>query len=503
MTWTSADLMVKFQMTGLERKMTSYKSSQQNASGSRRPIFDNSDSSSNRNISADTVRRTIIEQPFTSDTVRRTLDEQPGTSRSLTHLTSSPVKGGRSDLVFSDIESVSTIPSRPVKDPKALEEGMIRLKEKILRQKQSSSAARNTTIKSSDSQVRFLAPEQYNPAGTSYNSKSAPQVVSSKVVRKRKKATAPVLEHAHGCNEAQKPVKKHPAPVHTKPATPDHRPALKPAPKPMQRKVKTGVNSTNTIITTSTWRQGAALTRKVLGNKTQETSTSTSITSDTSTPKSETKKISAPGKSVKRSKSPAKAVRKPRKIEKVPVEEPPKVKARHYDPKDVKQYMQETRKQRKGQLAADKKRQQEAEKEKEKRLKELDDFRKKALKKSHPSPVTTTPGSRDRVLTDSTTPPPHISRDKFLSDSGSKKRVSSNESSDKENTASEKSVRSIPLILPQSFPARYVPASYAFGRGYFDCLTYFLNKSFPNFNEIQFPPYLSLVPCICIILYPF
>lgn len=354
--------------------------------------------------------------------------------------TSSPLKHGRTDLVFSDVDSVSTIPSRPLKDPKAIEEGMIKLKEKILRQKQMSNRSReleNKPSRSSENQVRFLDPQQYS-AATSHHSQ-AQQIAPQSIVRKRKKATAPSLDHYPGCNEAQKPVRKILPIVRVK--SPE---VVK---QPVIRKVKSGeAGSKSTIITTSSWRQGAALTRKVLGNKTQETTTTTSttsVTSETTSTKSDKKDVTKkePSKKsvrkVAKPKSPSKVkspvpvvVRKPRKIKKPVVEEPPKVKARHYDLGDVKQYIEHSRKQRKEQQLAERKKQAEAEAEKEKRLKELDEFRKKALKRCT---VNTSPTS------------PVQKRVESRLDSA-KKRISSTESSDKENT--DNSVREIPLIPP-------------------------------------------------------
>jgi hypothetical protein len=209
--------------------------------------------------------------------------------------------------------------------------------------------------------------------------------------------------------------------------------------KPIQRKVKTGDGGRSAIITTSSWRQGAALTRKVLANKTQENTSSTSITSETTSTKSSAvvKKDSEPVKISKKPKTPPKVTRKPRKIEKPPVEAPPKVKARHYNPSDVQTYIENTRKQRKEQMMAEKRKQIEAEKEKDKRLKELFDFQKKALKRCSVNP--------------SSTPTPPQTKMMMSADSVDKIRATCSESSDKENvTIDEKSIPNIPLIPPST-----------------------------------------------------
>ena len=417
-------ILFRFQASGLERKITTYTNSRKTQDQpATRSVFENMDRVDNRNLAADTIPRVIVES-------RSNLDSNSN------QRTSSPLKSGRTDVVFSDIESVSTIPSRPIRDPKAIEEGMIKLKEKILKQKQLSGQIRKgkDLYKVEDQQVRFLNPEEYSISTSQYT--RAPQVAPKSIVRKRKKATAPTLENNIGCNQPQKPVKKPPQPVQTRSKTPEPKPVIR---QPVQRKVKTGDGGKSAIITTSSWRQGAALTRKVLGNKTQENTSSTSITSETMSTKSSevVKTESQSTKKVKKPKTPPKVPRKPRKIEKPPAEELPKVKARHYNPSDVQSYIENTRKQRKEQMAAAKKKQIEAEKEKEKRLKELFDFQRKALKRStaNPSPVS----------------PPPQNRKKISTDSGSKTRATSSESSDKENiTISEKAIPNIPLILPST-----------------------------------------------------
>ena len=407
----------------MEKKITTYRNARRN--GDHLPttsVFDNMDLTNNRNLTADTIPRAIVESKYSENANQRT---------------SSPLKSGRTDIVFSDIESVSTIPSRPLKDPRAIEEGMIKLKEKILRQKQSSaqSVVGRQPSRADEQQVRFLDPEEYS-LSTSHQTR-APQVAPKSIVRKRKKATAPTLDNNIGCNEPQKPVRKPPQPVQLKPKTPEPKPVMR---QPVQRKVKTGDGGKSAIITTSSWRQGAALTRKVLGNKTDENTSSTSITSETTSTKSSkvVKKENQPvKKATKKPKTPPKVPRKPRKIEKPPAEEPPKIKARHYNPSDVQSYIENTRKLRKEQMVAEKRKQIAAEKEKEKRLKELYDFQRKALKRSTANP--------------SLASPPPQARKKISVNSEPKTRATSSESSDKENvTISEKSVPNIPLLPPSS-----------------------------------------------------
>ncbi|KAL5250424.1 hypothetical protein ACHWQZ_G016225 [Mnemiopsis leidyi] len=414
---------IKASAAGLERKITTYRHTRRNEDQlPTRSVFENMDLTQNRNLAADTIPRVIVESRYNQSANQRT---------------SSPLKSGRTDVVFSDIESVSTIPSRPLRDPKSIEDGMIKLKEKILRQKQLSaqSVVRREASRVDEQQVRFLDPEEYSLT-TSHNTR-APQVAPKSIVRKRKKATAPTLDNNIGCNEPQKPVKKPPQPVQLKPKSPEPKPVTR---QPVQRKVKAGDSGKSAIITTSSWRQGAALTRKVLGNKTEENTSSTSITSETTSTKSSKvakKENLSFKKPTRKAKTPPKAPKKPKKIEKPPLEEPPKIKARHYNPSDVQNYIENTRKLRKEQMVAEKRKQIAAEKEKEKRLKELYDFQKKALKRSTANP--------------SPTSPPPETRKKTSVDFEPKSRATSSESSDKENiTISEKSVPNIPLLPTSS-----------------------------------------------------
>ena len=409
-------------------------------------MFDDLEQSSSRNITAHTVPRRIVEAPDTHSD----------------QMTSSPVRSGvrtTADVMFSDSESVSTIPSRPIRDRKDVEEGMIKLKQRILKQKESSLKLlqKGTKEKSPEQQVRFLDPNEYNVASYREPTNPTQQVTVRDIVRKRKKATAPAFETYSGFSEAQKPVKKpsafnNEAVTTAKKATAKSvqiRPASPHVTKePAQRKVALGADSKKSIITTSSWRQGAALTRKVLGNKTQETVSSQSTTSesnssrkDSEAPKNITS--SQPTKAARKPiKSPAKVPRKPKKIEKPPVEEPPKVKARHYNPTDVQQYIEQTRKQRKQQLLSEKKQQIAAEKEKEKRLQELFEFQKKAVKRGRPQSAPSPQQLFETAKTFTESIPSH--------------RASSSESSDKENTVSgQSSARSIPL-LPNLLQGRLV-----------------------------------------------
>ena len=387
-------------MSGVERKLIEY-NAQRNHRGNR-PLFTDRDVT---NITADSVPRRIVEtRDPRIDNLRRETDPS-----STARLSSSPLRKNRAEVHFSDTESVSTIHSsaRPVSDPKAYEQGMMKLKETILRQKQQLATKKRNP---EEQEVRFLDPAIYNTSRTNNNSASSSRVpgAAKDVARKRIKATAPVIQNYPGCNEAQKPVRKVVQPA----AAPE------PLPPPVTRHPKRRVTATTgdkgAIITTSSWRQGAALTRKVLSNKTQETtSTTTSVTSEKSSEKSESVKqpksktfISAP--------PPKRSPVKKTKINKPPVEEVPAVKAKHYDTAKVQRYIENTRKQRKKQQQDEKKKLEEAEKKKEERLQDLYSFQKKALKRSKgaasPSPqnrsrstkTTSSESEKENTLTDHT-----------------------------------------------------------------------------------------------------
>ena len=396
-------------MTGLERRMNAYRKENTRRTPSD-PVLDVSSVLSDRSttsVSVDNVPRYVLRGDEENNDRRTSSPLKQASARSSTNL-------------FSDAESVSTIHSNTgrsaPRDPVKMQEGMMKLKEKIIRQKEMALSASQNNI-----EVRYLDPKNYDA--------SKPAHTNNRDVRKRKKATAPVSETYKGFNEAQKvpkPVRKHVS-IAPEPSV-RYVPEQPRSQEPPRRKVAAAPQDKSAIITTSSWRQGAAITRKVLGNKTQETDTSSSsisVNTDTSTKREVAKPVSTAAKPVAKPKPKSKVTPKKEEPPVVtkkpgvprlglgpkakPVKEAlPQVKARHYNPTEVQKYIEKTKKQRKKAEAEQKLKDAKAEKEKEARLQELFNFQNKGMKKR---------GSISR-----STPSPT----KLRSDSG--------ESSDKENS---------------------------------------------------------------------
>ena len=313
---------------------------------------------------------------------------------------SSPIKlQSNRDVVFSDVESVSTIPSRVQihKDPELIEAGLIKLKEKILEQKMrkgGSSFSRSVgeSNTSADKEIKFISPEDFSFKKPKFR----PNPTSISAPRSRKVAKAPDFESYAGFNDTEQMSRPTSRTNLTRFIEPQKDSVVTKGGR--QRKQASGKQTKKAVITTSSWRKGVSIAKKVLGDKTQDVAKSSSNRSTTSTsskspsPRAPISRLTSPKKSPERTKVPkdlsekkeSKPKRYPvkRKVENPPKKAVPKVKSRHYDSFEVQKYIERTKSERRKQISKEKFEKEKAEKEKAHKLQQLFEFQKKAVKKS-------------------------------------------------------------------------------------------------------------------------